>query len=234
MTDDRDLEGLDPYDLMDAEAARLERFFSGLPEREWGRPSRCEGWSVRDVLAHLASSEDYNRACLEGTVAAFLAGLAERGATDLATANDLGIRDFDGSEPKEILDIWRTKNAQNRAGFRARDGADVDTTVGAYPARWQAFHLAFEYAVHADDVGVPVAASEREGRTGWQVHFSRFALKEAKPEVEVEARRGATAVRGDGVDTELPDELFVAAAAARVPDDAGLDQATRKLVSVTP
>ena len=29
MTDDRDLEGLDPYDLMDSEAGRLDRFFIG-------------------------------------------------------------------------------------------------------------------------------------------------------------------------------------------------------------
>ena len=58
--------------------------------------------------------------------------------------------------------------AANRDGFRARDGGDVDSSVGAYPARWQAFHLAFELATHADDVGVPVADAEeaRRARSG--------------------------------------------------------------------
>ena len=56
MVDDADLQGLDPYELMEAEAARLDRFFSGLDDATWSRPSRCAGWSVRDVLAHLLSS----------------------------------------------------------------------------------------------------------------------------------------------------------------------------------
>ena len=68
MTDDRDLQNLDPYDLMDAEAARLDAYFSALGPADWAKPSRCEGWSVRDVLAHLTASEAYNHASLEGTV----------------------------------------------------------------------------------------------------------------------------------------------------------------------
>ena len=37
MTDDRDLDGLDPYDLMDTEAGRLGRYFVGLDETTWSR-----------------------------------------------------------------------------------------------------------------------------------------------------------------------------------------------------
>jgi uncharacterized protein (TIGR03083 family) len=234
MTDDRDLDGLDPYDLMDRESARLDAHFTALADDGWERPSRCEGWSVRDVLAHLAASEEYNRACLDGTVQELLARMGERGATDFASFNELGIRDFDDTKTPELLDTWRARSEANREGFRARDGQDVDSSVGAYPGRWQAFHLAFELAVHADDVYVPVTADEAAARTDWQVKFARFALKEMKEDAVTEGREGATRVTGGGIDVEVPNAEFVEAAAARLPETSSLNEAERAYLSVTP
>jgi uncharacterized protein (TIGR03083 family) len=234
MTDDRDLEGLDPYDLMDAEAARLDRFFAGLDAAAWSRPSRCAGWSVRDLLAHLLASEQYNSASLDGTVADFLASVGEKGATDLASANELGIRELDDRSPRQLLDGWRSANAATRAGFRARDGGEIDSSIGAYPARWQAFHLAFELAVHADDVGVPVDTSEAAARIAWQADFGRFALKELNKDLEIDTGNGVTHVRGDGLDIELPNAVFVDAVAARTDEDGPLDADARVLLSATP
>jgi uncharacterized protein (TIGR03083 family) len=233
MTDASDLQGLDPYDLMAEEAARLDRHFGALDEAGWARPSRCEGWTVRDVLAHLTASEEYNRACLDDTVAVFLGRLAERGVSDLNEANELGIRDLDGMPTDQLLDLWRTRAEQNREEFRARDGSDVDSSVGPYPARWQAFHLAFELAIHADDVGAPVDRDEQSQRTRWLAQFGRFALKEHKPEARTDAGNGATRVRGDGLDVTLPDEEFVHAAAGRVPDASNLDERARSFLAVT-
>lgn len=234
MTDDRDLEGLDPYDLMATERARLDRYFSQLQGDEWQRPTRCEGWSVRDVLAHMASSEKYNRACIDGGVAALLADIGAKGATDLASANEIGIREYDEQPTEAVLDEWRQNSGDDLARLRERDGDDIDTSVGAYPARWQAFHLAFELATHADDVHAPVAPSEVRARNAWQAKFGRFALKEAKPEVTIEGSDGETRVRLGDVDVELPDEDFVQALAARVPADGPLDEKTRAALSVTP
>ncbi|HEY5077621.1 MAG TPA: maleylpyruvate isomerase family mycothiol-dependent enzyme, partial [Acidimicrobiia bacterium] len=211
MIDDQDLTGLDPYELMASEAERLDRFFASAGADDWKKPTRCEGWNVRDLLAHLAASEDYNRACLDGTVQQFLADIGAKGAVDLASANEIGIHEFDDRTPDQILETWRTASTQNRAAFKARDGSDVDSSVGAYPARWQAFHLAFELATHADDIDVPVAASEAAARADWQARFGRFAIKELKPELAIESSNGTTHVKGDGVDVELPDEQFVQA-----------------------
>src|ERR1700686_212467 len=183
MIDDHDLTGLDPYELMASEATRLDRFFASADAGLWKNPTRCEGWSVRDLLAHLAATEDYNRACLDGTVQQFLADVGAKGAVDLASANDIGIHEFDDRTPEQILETWQTRGAQNRAAFQARDGGDVDSSVGAYPARWQAFHLAFELATHADDVGVPVSKSEAPARGEWQARFGRFPIKELNPDL---------------------------------------------------
>jgi uncharacterized protein (TIGR03083 family) len=234
MTDDQDLTGLDPYELMATEASRLDQFFSSRGARDWSKPTRCEGWSVRDLLAHLAASEDYNRACLDGTVQQFLADAGAKGAVDLASANEIGIRELDDRTPEQILETWRTRSAQNRAAFRVRGGGDVDSSVGAYPARWQAFHLAFELATHADDVGVPVSAGEASARTEWQARFGRFAIKELKPELAIEANDGHTRVKGEGVDVDLSDEQFVQAVAARLPADSGIDEGTAATLSATP
>ena len=234
MVDDADLQGLDPYDLMEAEAARLDRFFGGLDTNDWARPSRCAGWSVRDVLAHLLSSEQYNRASLDGTVADFIAGVGARGASDIESLNQLGIRDLDERSTAELIDEWRGRPRRPVRGFAPRDGGDVDTSVGVYPARWQAFHLAFELAVHADDVGVPVTAQEEAARTAWQAQFGRFALKELNKDLEIKAGNGTTQVRGDGIDLELPDAVFVQAVAARLGDDGPLDAKQRELLSATP
>lgn len=234
MVDDADLQGLDPYDLMAGEAARLDRYFTGLEEPVWSQPSRCAGWSVRDVLAHLLSSEQYNTACLDGTVGDFLASVGARGATDLTSANELGIRELDDHSTAQLLDEWRAASAATIEGFRKRDSDQVDSSVGAYPARWQAFHLAFELATHADDVGVPVTAQEQTARIAWQAQFGRFALKELNKDLEIKAGNGATQVRGDGIDVELPDAVFVQAVAARLDDDGPLDAEQRALLSATP
>jgi uncharacterized protein (TIGR03083 family) len=219
---------------MDAEAGRLDRYFSGLDDADWSRPSRCAGWSVRDVLAHLLASEDYNHASLDGSVAAVLGSMGEKGATDLASANELGIRELDDRSITQLLADWRVANAETRAKFRERDGDEVDTSIGAYSARWQAFHLAFELAVHADDVYVPVTAAEADGRTAWEAAFGRFALKELDKGLQLDAAGGSTHVQGDGIDTDLPDGLFVAAVAARLEPDAPLDEHQRALLSATP
>ena len=235
MTDDQDLAGLDPYDLMATEADRLDRYFAGLDDAAMDSAHRAATVGrVRDMLAHLTASEDYNRACLDGTAGAFLASMGERGVTDLASANEVGIRDLDGVATPELLATWRTRAAENREAFRARDGGDVDSSVGAYPARWQAFHLAFELAIHADDVGVPVADSEAAARTQWLAQFGRFALKETKPETETEAHDGRTRVRG-GERRRRPSRRRVRAGrgAAGPPATRALDDATRAYLAVT-
>jgi uncharacterized protein (TIGR03083 family) len=234
MVDDQDLAGLDPYDLMAIEAGRLDAYFTSAKPADWQKATRCEGWNARDLLAHLAASEDYNRACLDGTVPAFLAEVGAKGAVDLASANDIGIHEFDDQTPEQILEVWRTRSTQNRDDFRARDGGNVDSSVGAYPGRWQAFHLAFELATHADDVGVPVTAGEVPGRIDWQARFGRFALKELKPDLDLAVSDDRVHVKGEGVDVDLTNEQFVEAVAARLPADSGIDAETAAILSATP
>lgn len=232
--DDSELRALDPADLLDQEAARLSTYFRSLPESEWSRSSRCPGWTIRDVLAHLASSEDYHHACLDGEVKAFLSSLETKGATDLTTANALGIDEQAGLTAQELIERSETANARTRQGFRQRAGGRVDTSVGDYPSRWQAFHVASELATHADDVYVPVENRERDARLAWRAAISRFALAESKPDLEVNAVPGGTRVTGHGVEATVADDVFVEAVAGRLDEGAPLARDVRAVLNATP
>ncbi len=100
---DAELWGLEPVDLMATEAARIEQHVAALPAADWLRPSRCEGWTVRDVVAHLAASETYHRAWLDGDVGARFEAMAAKGVTSVAEFNAAGISGFDGVADDEVL-----------------------------------------------------------------------------------------------------------------------------------
>jgi len=233
--DDSELRDLDPFDLLDAEAARLDGFFAELDDEGWKQPTRCAGWRRREMLAHLAGSEVYNRASLDGEVSALLKRAADAGVTDVDGFNDWMVREREDSEAADVLAEWREANADVRRRLRQRGWeARIDTMVGPYPAGLQAFHLASELAVHADDMAVPVTDQERRSRSAWRARFARFAVREANRPVQVEARDGRNQVTTeDGVVAELDDVELVEAAQARIgPDqvDARVLEALRALV----
>ena len=234
MPDDAELEGLNPADLLDQEAARLDRYFTELPASAWHRPSRCPGWSIRDVLAHLAATEAYHHACLAGRVRALERAVEAGGGTDIATANELGIRSLADRTPHQLLERWRADDAETRRGFRERGDGRVDTTVGDYPSRWQAFHVAGELAVHADDVFVPVPPAEREARRDWRARFSRFVLDEYQPALVVRVEDGRTLVQGPDGEVLVDDDELVEGVAGRLDAASRLTPAERALLNAMP
>ena len=235
VVDMSDIEGLSPYDLADAEALRIGKHLTALPDEAWLQPSRCEGWSVRDVAAHLSATEEYHHACLEGRVKAFVAAAHASGTASLADSNARGIAARSWLTNAQVVAQWRDADAVTRREMRARDGGQMDTSIGLYPVRLQAFHVASELAIHADDMGVPVSDNEAGARWQWRARFSRFALKEAKPEVGVRAATGGgTEVTVGGVPFVLGDRALAEAVAGRLPADAGLADEVRTALSVTP
>ena len=99
-----EMAGLDPFDLLDDETLRVDRFYSALVGDQWLAPTRCSDWNRLQLLAHLAAIEDYTRA-----------GLAER-VTDLMTAapstgmdelNRWGVDQRADRSPARLLEEWR-------------------------------------------------------------------------------------------------------------------------------
>ncbi len=49
----------DPATPLLRQRSRLVTRLADLDEREWAAPSRCEGWSVQDVVAHLTTTNQF-------------------------------------------------------------------------------------------------------------------------------------------------------------------------------
>lgn len=233
MADESLLDGLDPFELQEREADRV--FIHVTTSPDWTRASRCTGWSVRDLLAHLVGLEDYTRAGLDNQVQALFRASAEAGATDVAGLNDWSIGLYaDLSEP-ELVQRWREANLANRADLRARGrNGTVDTSIGAYPSWLQSFHYAVEYATHGDDMYVDVPEVERGARTAWRVKVGRFVLTELERPVEVELTDGRLLVSAAPGTIALTPEDFVEATQGRLADDHPLDAAFRELLTTVP
>jgi uncharacterized protein (TIGR03083 family) len=208
------LEDLDPFAIFDAEVERLDRYFSALADPVWLRPSRCAGWTVRDVLAHLAGEETYNQSCFHNDPGGLPARVRHEQA--MADFNDWSVRTRRDRPVADVLAEWRTKNAATRRRMRTlgRDAA-LPTTDGPYPVGLQVFYYAAEYATHADDVGVPDPAAP--ARVRWRARVAAFALDEQGAKVEVvETGDGDYVVRAGAAWATLTPSEFVAAATGRL------------------
>ncbi|MBO3748223.1 maleylpyruvate isomerase family mycothiol-dependent enzyme [Streptosporangiaceae bacterium NEAU-GS5] len=224
MRDEKLLAEFDPFGIFDWEAARLEEFFAGLDPAGWERPSRCAGWSVKDVLGHLAGEELYNHACLDDDLGSFAAVLDRAGVSGYEEFNEWCVRERRGVPAGEVLAEWREASAETRRRMRelGRD-ATLRTAAGPYPVGLQTFHYASEFATHADDVGVPVSAEEAPERTRWRVAVGRFALGEADSPARVEVSGEEVRVEADGARGALTPAEFVEATVGRLPGDDQVD-----------
>jgi uncharacterized protein (TIGR03083 family) len=92
--------GTDTKSLMDLaydERSDLAAFLQTLTPEEWNAPSLCDGWSVKDVVAHVISYEELN---FIGLVRRFAKGWVMR-------ANEVGVKEFSPMSPDELLDFLR-------------------------------------------------------------------------------------------------------------------------------
>ncbi|MFI6320061.1 maleylpyruvate isomerase family mycothiol-dependent enzyme [Nonomuraea sp. NPDC050556] len=209
----------DPFDIFDAEAARLDEHFATLDADGWAQPSKCAGWSVRDVLAHLAGEELYNHAVLDNRVGELFTRLQGEGIAGFDEFNDWCVRQRRDMPVADVLTEWRAKNGETRRRMRelGRD-AMVETAAGPYPNGLQAFHYDSEYATHADDVGAPVAPDEAAYRVAWRVEVGLLALSEHGGKAQVEQTSDLVRVHVDGETAELSLPQFVAATVGRAQD----------------
>ncbi|MFI0349029.1 maleylpyruvate isomerase family mycothiol-dependent enzyme [Actinomadura sp. 9N407] len=211
------LAGLDPFDLFDTEAARLDAYFSGLTGPDWDHPSRCEGWSVRDVLGHLAGEELYNHACLDDDLDGLFARLEKEGVQDLGGFNEWCVRQRRALPVEDVLAEWRRENGDTRRRMRELGGnATLTTMAGPYAVPLQTLHYSSEYATHADDIGVPVEHGEEPDRTAWRARVGIFVLDEQDSPVRVEEIAGGYRVELDEEVAELSAADFVDATTGRL------------------
>src|SRR5437764_3351956 len=99
------------FDDLEAEQDRLEEILAGLDGAQWAAPSAADGWSVTDVVLHLAQTEE--------AVVASVGGAALRPARESGTTVDRLADDMvraQRAEPAVVFERWREAR---RAAVRA-------------------------------------------------------------------------------------------------------------------
>jgi len=225
--------------------SELAALLEPLDEADWQRPTPCEGWTVADVVLHLAQTDELARASAQRRFADGLellaGGLDRQGNVDDGAAAMVTRERGITSEAR--FERWRTGAAALRATLASSDPHQrVDWVAGQLSTQTLATTRLAECWIHTGDVAaalgktqVPTDRLEHVARLAWRTlpyAFARAGRELAGPVAfELQAPSGArwhfvpvtdpatepvTVIEGDGV------ELCLVAARRVAPDDTSL------------
>jgi uncharacterized protein (TIGR03084 family) len=232
---------VDEIAALTEQQAELSSLLDPLDDGDWGRPSRCEGWSVADVVLHLALTNEMAIGSAQDrftdALAALTRGLQTAGNVD--DGADLMVQHQRGAPNDELRARWQRGADELREALAGRDPHDrVDWVAGQLSVRTLTTTRLAETWIHTGDVaealGVSLAPAERLqliARLAWRTLPYAFARagRELTGPVAFELRGpsgdswsftpdgdAATTITGDGV------ELCLVAARRVDPADTGL------------
>jgi uncharacterized protein (TIGR03084 family) len=220
-------------DDLEAEQDRLEAILTGLDAAQWAAPSGAAGWTVCDVVLHLAQSEE---AVLASTAGARWDARPASGTT-LDQVMDQLVQ-AERAKPSLVFQRWHDARRGAVRALRAADPAQPLSWVEAplKPATLATTRLA-EHWAHGLDItgplGIAYPDTDRLRHIAWLAHRSlsyAFALAGDQPH---EVRCELTAPDGaatwhyglDGADSLIsgPAGAFCRVAAQRLaPGQSGL------------
>jgi uncharacterized protein (TIGR03083 family) len=137
---------------------RFEALLRELDEEQWKAASRCIGWTVHDVAAHLVGVNTFWTASL----AAGLAGRPTRilGAFDPVATPELMVDQMRGLKRSEVLDqLTQTNDALVTAMTELDDDGWsmlAEAPPGHLPIRLMVQHALWDCWVHERDVAIPL------------------------------------------------------------------------------
>jgi uncharacterized protein (TIGR03084 family) len=227
--------------LLREQHEELAGLLSGLDEAGWRRPSRCEGWSIADVVLHLAQTDAMALASARGSFAEYLSevGRSIGGSGSIDEGADRMVEQERGAPGSAVLARWQAGAAELRQALLACEPSRrVQWVAGQLSARTLATTRLAETWIHtgdvADGLGVGVSAGDRLrpiARLAWRTvpyAFTR-AGRELSGPVAFELRSPSgeawtfvpdedpvTTIRGDALD------LCLVAARRIDPADTGL------------
>jgi uncharacterized protein (TIGR03084 family) len=139
-----------------AEQQGLDQLLQRAPERDWKRNTSAGGWTVQDTISHLAWSEDFALAALEGRTDE----LSEAAGAGIDGFNERGVQAGRGKRPQEVIEWWRFSRAAVVDHLsRRRAGDRIPWLAGDMSARTFATFRLMETWAHGLDIR---AALERE------------------------------------------------------------------------
>src|SRR2546423_6119716 len=134
---------------------KLSGLLEPLDERDWQRPSRCDGWTVADVVLHLAQTNEMAIGSVQGRLAEVLADLT--GGIGPASSVDDGaalmVARERGGSAADLRDRWqRSADTLRRALLESDPHQRVEWVAGQLSARTLATTRLAETWIHTGDV----------------------------------------------------------------------------------
>jgi uncharacterized protein (TIGR03084 family) len=165
--------------------AELSGLLAGLSDDDWERPSRCEGWSVGDVVLHLCQTDEMAIASLERRLPAFLEAMTSGvgPASSVDDGADLMVARERGGPPTEVRGRWQTGADELIRLFEAGDlRSRVDWVAGQLSTRTLASTRLAETWIHTGDIAagvgvdlVPTDRLQHIARLAWRTLPYAFA-----------------------------------------------------------
>jgi len=143
---------------------RMADALATLTAAQWASPSRCEGWSVQDVVSHLiGTNEFWSLSIAQGLAGAPTEYLA---SFDPVATPPLMVEPMRSLQPSEVLDKFV---ATNEALFAIVNELDDDGWVtraespaGHVQIRLLAYHALWDGWIHERDVLLPLGIAPVE------------------------------------------------------------------------
>ena len=196
----------DPAEPLLRQRRRLASTLGGLGDEQWATASRCEGWSVKDVIAHLVSTNQFwafsIRAALGGEPTRFLTTF------DPVTSPAELVEAGRSRSAADVLDQFIESNESLAAVVAEVDGDDWSTLgeapPGHVPLSAVAMHALWDSWIHERDIVLPlglVPVEDPHEITGGLAYAA--ALSPALVVAGGSTRRGAIAVEATDPDVRF-------------------------------
>jgi uncharacterized protein (TIGR03084 family) len=181
------------------ESRALEAFLADLTDAQWRHPSGCAGWTVADVVLHLAQSEESVVAAVDDgdsgrPFAPYLARARAAGGGAVDALMAAAVEAERPADPRSAFERWRTANRGATARLAQADpSARVPWVAVPLAVRTLAATRLSEHWIHSLDIreplGDPVADTDRlwhVARLAWRTLPYAFAeVGESVPDVRL-------------------------------------------------
>lgn len=152
-------------DEMRQERALMAGYLATIPEGAWDKQSLCEGWRVRDVVAHVV-----------GNAADLSSGNTADAGSEAYNARQVAERD--GRSPAELLAEWEVAGPAFEEGLLALDDAFWNTPYPPLGTVGEALQRLVEDTwVHRQDIRIALGDGVDARGPGMQATFE-VALRE--------------------------------------------------------
>jgi uncharacterized protein (TIGR03084 family) len=163
----------DIFEALREQHQELLSIVSGLADDQLALPSACEGWSVSDVLLHLAQTNEMSAASAGGQVAGVADGWVNSDTSVRHDVDDIvagAVERERGASGKEVLARW-VKSADDMVdALEACDpGARVLWIVGDMAPRTMATTRLAETWIHTGDVCIGLGIGQPKSDRIWHI-----------------------------------------------------------------